>query len=96
MDSPDTHTYYRGYAIQTLVYKHAAAVRPGERTYDVAVRICLESEPISSGKIYSVSHVSPFSDFGDARRAAIECAYGIINADLKRTATSHRRDTHKN
>lgn len=87
MDSSDTNIYYRGYAIQTLVYKHPAAVRPEERTYDVAVRICLETDPMSSGEIHSVLHTSPFSNFGDARRAAVECAQGIINEKLRVHAT---------
>lgn len=94
MDSPDTSIYYRGYAIQTLVYKNPAAVRPEDRTYEAAVRICLESEPISAGKVYSVSHPQPFSNFGDARRAAIECAHGIINESFKR-GIARRRITKK-
>lgn len=80
------HTY-RGFEIHPLIYPHQIAQDGRSHNYeagfDAAVRICLRGADttLTQSRTYKLSNTSPFSNAGDARRASVQYAEEVIDAE---------------
>jgi hypothetical protein len=76
--------YYKGFSVQPLVYKYSApsAKLSHDRTFDVSVRIGREGAALEGSALFKFPLNKPFSEFGEARRAAVEYAQQIIDGSV--------------
>ncbi|RKP49103.1 hypothetical protein [Trinickia fusca] len=79
-----THVY-RGFEIYPLIYSHLppqdGRAHDYEAGFDAAVKICLRGTDttITRSQTFKLLDDSPFASAGDARRASLHYAEGIID-----------------
>jgi hypothetical protein len=76
---------YRGFEIYPLIYPHFSAMAGRAHNYeagfDAAVKICLRGTDttLTRSQTFKLLGDSPFLNAGDARRASVRYAEGIID-----------------
>ncbi|RQS71208.1 hypothetical protein DID96_13540 [Burkholderia sp. Bp8963] len=76
---------YRGFEIYPLIYPHfqaeAGCTHNYESGFDAAVKVCLRgtNTTVTRSQTFRLLDGSPFASAGDARRASIRYAEGVID-----------------
>ncbi|RQS26743.1 hypothetical protein DIE03_22730 [Burkholderia sp. Bp8992] len=81
---------YRGFEIYPLIYPHVPAPNGSPHNYDAgfdaAVKICLRGtdDTLTRSQTFMLRERRPFDNAGDARRASLRFAEGIIDGNREK------------